>query len=93
MAKHRTLYCHYCDQERSFRKPRLNHVQCLALSIITLGVYLIPWSVATWRRMRSPWRSRVCSRSYRGEAAEQTPASRSLRSDLAEFKPRLHAQH
>ncbi|MEO7319557.1 MAG: hypothetical protein ABIZ56_11260 [Chthoniobacteraceae bacterium] len=70
MANYRTLYCRHCRQEHSFRKPSVEHGENLALSIITAGLYLIPWAVACYRRMRSPWRCRVCSRSYRPEETQ-----------------------
>ena len=65
MAQYRTLYCIHCRHEHSFRKPGVDHLQNLALSIVTAGLYLIPWAVACYRRLRSPWRCRVCRRSFR----------------------------
>ena len=65
MAHYRNHYCRHCRQEQSFRKPHVDHLQNLALSIVTAGIYLIPYAVVCYRRLRSPWRCRVCRRSYR----------------------------
>ena len=71
MARYRTLNCIHCRQEHSFRKPHVNHLESLALSIVTAGIYVIPWAVACYRRLRTPWRCRVCRRSYRPDENEQ----------------------
>ena len=65
MANYRTFHCRHCQQKQSFRKPRVHHAESLALTILTAGIYLIPWAIACYRRLRSPWRCRVCRRSYR----------------------------
>ena len=73
MAKYRTYYCRYCKQERLFRKPRVHHLQNLALTIVTAGLYLIPWAAMILRRMNSPWRCRTCHHSHR--PLEKVPAA------------------
>jgi hypothetical protein len=70
MAKYRKLYCLHCSQERLFRKPRVHHLQSLALVIITGGIYLPFWVAAAWRRFGSPWRCRTCQHSHRPNARE-----------------------
>ena len=75
MANYRTFHCRHCQQKQSFRKPRVHHAESLALSILTAGIYLILWAIACYHRLRSPWRCRVCRRSYRpvgNEAAQET---------------------
>lgn len=70
MPKFRTLYCPHCFRERSFRKPRVNHLQCLALTLVSGGIYLAIWGMRIWRRLRSPWRCRTCHHSFRSGACE-----------------------
>ncbi len=72
MARYSILYCRHCRQEQSFRKPHVDHVQNLALSIVTAGIYLIPYAVACYRRLRSPWRCRVCRRTYRPDENDRS---------------------
>ena len=73
MAKYRKLHCSFCEQEQSFRKPRVNHSEYFGLTVLTAGVGFIPWMFVSIRRWRSPWRCRYCGRSYRGEQKEAAP--------------------
>lgn len=39
-----TGWCHTCQQQRLFEKPRINHVLHLILSAVTLGAWLFVWA-------------------------------------------------
>jgi hypothetical protein len=59
--RHRTAYCSSCWSERTFRKPNPQHGYHAVVTVLTLGLWLIPWAAATIHWVRSqPWRCRRC---------------------------------
>jgi hypothetical protein len=44
-VKQSSAYCHVCQRQSLFQKPRINHVLHLILSIVTLGLWLIVWLI------------------------------------------------
>jgi zona occludens toxin (predicted ATPase) len=44
-VKQSSAYCHVCQRQSLFQKPRINHVLHLILSIVTFGFWLIVWAI------------------------------------------------
>lgn len=63
---HRSAFCVFCESEQTFRGPSFAHVVHIALSIFTLGLWLVPYFSFWWYRRRAAgWRCRECGHRFR----------------------------
>ncbi len=64
-----TGFCRYCCGPRQIYRRRLNHTLQFLLTLVTLGLWAMPW-LAMWAfSLRRPWRCRTCRRVVEQSAA------------------------
>jgi hypothetical protein len=58
----RTLkrYCYKCNKVTVFRKEKLNHLLHISISVLTAGIWLIPYLLLLVRNNRLPWVCLTC---------------------------------
>lgn len=61
-AKHKPFFCCYCNQSRTFRKGRINHVLHGLLSLVTVGLWSVVWITLSIQRGLRPWLCCKCGR-------------------------------
>ncbi len=73
--RERRLNCCFCGKETVFRKPFMRHGKHLLATLVTAGLWSIPWLILTlrWVFVRS-WRCNVCRHRYRREAVTVQPS-------------------
>jgi hypothetical protein len=58
--KQSTAFCHVCNQQRLYMKPRINHVLHLILTIVTAGLWGIVWIILGISNSSKPLRCTAC---------------------------------
>ncbi len=55
-------FCRFCRCECQIYRRRLDHMFQLIVTLVTLGLWAIPWLVIWLFSLRRPWRCRTCRR-------------------------------
>jgi predicted Zn-ribbon and HTH transcriptional regulator len=53
-------HCPHCRRESLFVETRIAHRKHLLLSIVTAGLWLIPWAALIFGRLLRPYRCQAC---------------------------------
>ena len=72
--KQSSAYCHVCQRQTLFQKPKLNHVLHLILTILTVGVWGLVWLVLAIAHAAKPDRCVTCG-TAKGHGAIAPPMS------------------
>ncbi len=59
-SQRRLMFCPRCGRQRLFRKLRMDHRFHLALSLGTIGLWLLGWLVFYARHSLKPWKCPAC---------------------------------
>jgi hypothetical protein len=55
-----SLYCERCGFVRNFTKRGFEHRRHLAATILTCGLWGIPWTILAFQDSQRPWRCCMC---------------------------------
>ena len=59
--KHRIrAYCARCRHEQYFTPVKVNHWAHLALTAVTVGLWVVSWAAISLGQLLRPWRCRHC---------------------------------
>jgi hypothetical protein len=93
MLRHYTsFYCRRCQQLRRFTKRGLNHSRHLTLTLLSFGLWGIPWLFMRRKEKRRRWHCCICGAGQ--EPMEEPPTAKSMRekrkceSSPVEIRPR-----
>ena len=74
-----TRYCRRCQSEQEFSRRTIAHRWYLGLTILTFGLWAIPWVVSTLIVRRRPWRCTACGSRFSSVVAAPSPTTPELR--------------
>ena len=57
-----TGFCRACRCERQIYRRRLDHAFQLIVTLVTAGLWAIPWLAMGLVGLRGPWRCQICRR-------------------------------
>lgn len=90
MRSFESLFCERCGFVRHFTKRKVDHKFHLGATVLTFGLWGVPWLVLAIDEARRPWRCSICGSRYLpkarpphdGDAPKQARKNRLIRANF-----------